>query len=93
VTRLRLAVADPASSTGLGRGADPDRVGVVPALRVGAAYADVRPNGVSVAGDRCTCTDLAGLPGAAYTGVIRSQIGVGPVLPNVAQAARYGAAL
>ena len=64
----------------VGPGADPDRVGVVRALRVGAEYADVRPNGVSVAGDRCTCTDLAGLPGAAYTGVIRSQIGVGDYL-------------
>ena len=78
MTRLRLAVADPVDR--VGPGADPDRVGVVPALRVGAAYADVRPNGVSVAGDRCTCTDLAGPPGAAYAGVIRSQIGVGDYL-------------
>ena len=53
---------------------------VVRALRVGAAYADVRPNWVSVAGERCTCTDLARPPGAAYTGVIRSQIGVGDYL-------------
>ena len=30
-----------------------------------------------MAGDRRTCTDLARPPGAAYTGVIRSQIGVG----------------
>ena len=73
--RRRSRVADR-----VGPGADPDRVGVVPALRVGAAYADVRPNWVSVAGDRCTCTDLARPPGAAYTGVIRSQIGVGDYL-------------
>src|SRR5664279_5240434 len=88
ITRMSTGSRDPVTARRrrsrvvdrVGPGADPDRVGVVRALRVGAEYADVPPNGVSVAGDRCTCTDLARPPGAAYTGVIRSRIGVGDYL-------------
>jgi hypothetical protein len=59
---VNLAIHAGLTSLRVGRGTDPDLVGVVPALRVGAAYADVRPTRVPVASGRCTCTDLAGLP-------------------------------